>query len=146
MAIKRDEKPTTKLESTYKKFWQGFNESSRRSIPFRKIFKPHPFGSIRSYQDYSVGDVFHIVAGINFERSEIRVGAYLTDIDSYQYFHELNKELIEERVGKLLAWKEHKTKASAYVYDTADFDENHGWENAYEMMIPRMLQIREQFR
>lgn len=146
MAIKRNEIPTTALEGTYKKFWEEFNKTSRMSLPFRKVFTPHPYGSIRSYQDYAVGEPFHIVAGINFERSEVRVGAYFHDVESYLFFYDLNKELIEERMGKLLAWKQHETKASAYVYDTADFHENHGWEDAFDVIISRMLQMREQFR
>ncbi|MCR5314380.1 MAG: DUF4268 domain-containing protein [Bacteroidaceae bacterium] len=146
MALKQDEIPTTALEGTYKKFWLEFNKASRMSLPFRRVFTPHLYGSIRSYQDYAVGEPFHIVAGINFERSEVRVGAYFHDVESYSFFYELNKELIEGRMGKLLAWRQHKTKASAYVYDTVDFDENHGWENAFDVIITRMLQMREQFR
>ena len=146
MAIKKPNKPETPLQATYQKFWQEFNKASRLCIPFRRAFTPHPYGSIRSYQDYAVGEPFHIVAGVDFKRSEIHVGAYFHDVESYLFFYELNKELIEGRMEKRLAWKHHNTKASVFVYDTVDFDESHGWENAFDVIITRMLQMREQFR
>lgn len=145
MAIKHKEKPTTLLGSSYQKFWQGFNEASQRDERFCMNFKSHPYGSIRSYQDYAIGEPFHIAVGINFARHEIRVGAYFSNVDIYKFFFEENKTQIEAHTGRMLTWKLHKTKGSAYLYDTADFDESHGWNKAYNVMIEDMLIMGKAF-
>lgn len=143
MAIKKKEIPFTALESSYQKFWQGFNAESQKNEVFCRYFKPHPYGSIRSYQDYAVGEPFHIVVGINFNRKEIRVGAYFTNVDVYDFYFDCIR--IRDLIDRKLAWKKHTTKGSAYIYDTADFDETHGWDKAYKIMIDDMLMMVRAF-
>ena len=145
MAIKKKYKPETQLQHAYQRFWQKFNKVTATNDEFCKVFIPHPYGSIRSYQDYSVGDSYAIVAGINFKSKEVRVGAYFRSLVAFDLFAE-NKALIEDRIGKKLAWKRHLTKASVTVIDSVDFDDDYGWENAFKIMIPLMLQMREVFQ
>ena len=145
MAVKRNEKPTTLLGSSYQKFWQGFNDATQKDERFCMKFKPHPYGSIRSYQDYCIGEPYTIVAHINFSRHEIRVGAYFGNVDAYKFFYKENKTWIEALTGRLLTWKLHQTKGSAYLDDTADFDETHGWDKAYNVLIDDMLMMERAF-
>ena len=145
MAIAHKEIPTTVLESSYQKFWQGFNDATQKDEMFCMNFTPHPYGSIRSYQDYAIGEPFHITVGVNFARHEIRIGAYFNSVDAYRFFYDNNKTQIEENVGRLLKWKLHNTKGSAFLYDTANFDETHGWEKAYSIMIGDMLMMVRAF-
>jgi hypothetical protein len=145
MAIKRNEIPTTALEESYKKFWQEFNSYSSADDAFCKEFNPHPYGSIRSYQDYSIGQPYAIVAGISFKKHEIRISAYFGNLEAYLFYSEMLKGRIERNVGKRLKWTSHQTKASAVLYDEADFDENHGWENAFQVIINDMLTMKKAF-
>lgn len=144
MAKKPTDKPETILQQTYQKFWLGFNHVSVENAEFCKAFTPHPFPSIRSYQDYSIGKPYNLSVGVNFKRQEIHVSAYFSDLEKYQLYFKM-KEQIELKVGRVLLWKRHNTKASAALYDTADFDENHGWEVTYQKMMADMLLMKNAF-
>lgn len=145
MAIRNIEKPETALQEKYWKFWEGFNAYTQSEPAFCSEFKVHPYPSVRSYQDYSIGEPYHLVVGVNFKKHEIRVGVYFRDLDAYLFYCEMLKNGIERKIGRCLKWSRHETKASAYLYDSADFDANHGFENAFEVMANRMLQIKSAF-
>lgn len=145
MSVKKRQRATTILASTYQKFWQGFNEKTSKDDVFRKEFRPHPYGSARCYQDYPIGKPYHIVAHVFFAKHEIHIGAYFGNLDAYHYCSEVLKNRIEHQIGKPLAWKQHKTKASAYLFDSVDFDENHGWDETYEVIIANMLLMKKAF-
>ena len=145
MSIYKPDKPQTLIRSFYQNFWKGFNEESRKNDAFIKCFTPHPYGSTRSYQDYHIGEPFHVVVGINFHRHEIRVGAYFSDIKAYDSYYK-EKSTIEDKIGRKLKWSRHQTKGSAFLYATADFDENYGWEDAFEVAIENMLLINNTFK
>lgn len=145
MAIKKPNKPETLLQSTYQKFWQEFNIFSAADDTFCKEFNPHPYGSIRSYQDYSIGEPYAICVGISFKKHEIRTSAYFGNLEAYLFYSEMLKGRIERNVGKRLKWTSHQTKASAVLYDEADFDENHGWENAFQVIINDMCTMKRAF-
>ena len=145
MAIRNKEKPETALQETYWKFWDGFNTYTLKNPSFCNEFKVHPYPSVRSYQDYSIGEPYHIVAGIDLKKHEIRVGAYFRDLDAYLFYSEMLKGRIERKIGKKLKWTRHQTKASAYLYDDDDFDENHGWENAYRSLVYDMCLMKAAF-
>ena len=145
MAIKEPKIATTLLGQTYQKFWQGFNDVTHKDNAFSSEFRPHPYGSVRCYQDYSIGEPYNIVVHVNFKRHEIRVGAYFGNLDAYLLYSELLKGRIERTVGKPLVWTLHQTKGSAYLHDSADFDESHGWENAYKRLIDDMLLMKRAF-
>ena len=145
MPLQKLKKPTTPLASSYQKFWNGFNKATKDNNLFCSLFTPHPYPSIRSYQDYFIGESYHIVVGINFNRHEICVGAYFSNLDSYRLlYHHLRNE-IETKIGKPLKWTMHRTKGSANLYDSADFDEHHGWDEAYKVMIADMILLRKGF-
>ena len=145
MAIRNKEKPRTALQGLYWKFWDGFNTFTQNDLSFCRDFKVHPYPSVRSYQDYSIGEPYHIVAGINFKRHEIRIGAYFSDLDAYLFYSEMLKGKVQRKIGKSLKWTRHQTKASAYLYDDDDFDENHGWENAYRSIVYDMCLMKAAF-
>ena len=138
MAARKQYKPETLLQQSYQQFWSAFNELTAKDALFCKVFKTHPYASVRCYQDYPVGKAYHIVAAINFRRHEIRVGAYFGDVQAYSFCYQNNRERIEELVGRRLAWTKHETKGSAYLYDTVDFGENYGWEKAIEAIKANM--------
>lgn len=145
MAIRNNEKPKTALQEIYRKFWDGFNTFTKNDNSFCREFKVHPYPSVRSYQDYSIGEPYHIVIGINPKKHEIRVGAYFSDLDAYLFYSEMLKGRIERKIGKCLKWTRHQTKASAYLYDDDDFDEKHGWENAYRSIVYDMCLMKAAF-
>ncbi len=145
MAIILPPKPKTLLEETYQKFWQGFNDRTMDDEDFCREFTPHPYPSIRSYQDYHIGMPFHITIGITFDKHEIRTGAYFNDLEFYTFAHDTAKGVVENIIGRDLLWKSFKTKGRALLYDCADVDEHHGWENTYEMMIKNMLLVKKGF-
>ena len=145
MPFRKPNKSTTALGSTYQKFWQGFNEETNRNDDFRMEFKPHPYASIRSYQDYAIGQPYNVVVGINFKKHEIRVGAYYRDLAAYKFCYDTQKTIIEGRINRRLKWTLHQTKASAYLYDSIDFDNNHGWDACYKIIIDDMLLIKKAF-
>ena len=146
MPVVSKHNPQTPLERRYWSFWKGFNSYTELEFKFSGEFTPHKFPSIRSYQDYSIGCPFGIVVGINFPRKEIRVGAYFNNLDSYNFLHTYGKRWIEGNMGRRLMWKKHKTKASAFYYATADFDENgYNWEEVYKMVVEIMLKMKSAF-
>lgn len=146
MALNKDYIPKTLLQEYYKKFWTEFNKWCAKDELFCKEFKNHPYASIRSYQDYcSLGEPYHIPVGINFKKHEIHVGAYFGNLDAYQLYYNQRAQ-IEERLGRRMEWTKHLTKASAYLYDSVDFDENHGWEKAFEVIKSEMLAFRKNFK
>ena len=145
MAIKKTDKPETLLQQTYQQFWEGFNRATAVDEKFCKEFTAHPYPSIRFYQDYNIGEPYHFVVGINFKRKEIRVGAYFRDLDAFLFYSEMLKGRIERKMETSLKWTRHQTKASAYMYTSADFDESHGWESAYEVMIAQLIKMKESF-
>ena len=67
MAIKSQNKPRTDQQEVYWSFWKEFNLYTKGDATFCREFKVHPYPSVRSYQDYHIGEPFHIVAGINFD-------------------------------------------------------------------------------
>ena len=146
MSIKKIENPRTALEELYFKFWKGFNEATEKSIDFKKRFKVHPYSTLRSYQDYSIGKPYHIVVGINFARQEIRIGAYFSNTNCYDDCFAKYRESIELKIGRSLRWKRFMTKGSAIMFTTAGFDDQHGWENAYEVMINNLILIKDSFK
>lgn len=146
MPVVSNHKPQTPIEKLYWSFWSGFNSYSELEFKQSGVFKPHKYPSIRSYQDYSIGCPFGIVVGINFPRKEIRVGAYFNNLDSYRFWHNYGKRWIEEKVDRHLMWKKHKTKASAYYYANADFDENgHNWHEVYKLIVEIMVKMKNAF-
>ena len=46
-------------------------------------------------------------------------------------------------MGKPLLWKKFKTKGSAFIYSTANFDEQQGWDNAYKVMVNTMILMKK---
>lgn len=145
MSIKKIFKPRTLLQDNYQKFWQEFNRFSVADESFCKEFTPHPHGSIRSYQDYSIGEPYAICVGINFKKHEIRISAYFGNLEAYLFYSEMLKGRIERTIGKSLKWTSHQTKASAVLYDEADFDENHGWQSAFKDIIYDMCLVKKAF-
>lgn len=145
MALSKDYTPKTLLQGHYKKFWTEFNKWCAKDELFCKEFKNHPYASIRSYQDYAIGEPYAIPAGINFKRHEIHVGAYFGNLDAYQLYYN-QKTQIEDRLGRRMKWTKHLTKASSILCIYVDFDENHGWEKAFEVIKSEMLAFRKNFK
>ena len=145
MAILNNEKPETALQEVYRKFWDGFNTFTKNDTDFCREFKVHPYPSVRSYQDYFIGEPYHLVVGIYFKRHEIRIGAYFSDLNAYEFYSEILKGHIEGKIGKRLKWTQHLTKASAYLYDYDDFDENQGWKNAFRSIVYHMCLMKDAF-
>lgn len=145
MSITNNCKPETPLQKSYYAFWDGFNAYTKMELEFCKEFKTHPYSTIRSYQDYHIGEPYHIVAGINFQRKEIRVGAYFSNLDSYQFWSQYGKIWLESYLDSRLVWKKFETKGSAFLNKTADFDQQHGWNNAYKVMAETMLKMKRAF-
>lgn len=145
MSIKKINNPETAIQELYFKFWQGFNEATGNRMDFKKRFKVHPYSSLRCYQDYCIGKPYHIVVAINFDRQEIRVGSYFSDTNCYDDCFAKYRETIEGKIGRSLRWKRFITKGSATLFTTACFDNQHGWENAYEVMINNMILIKDCF-
>lgn len=145
MAIKSKETPKTPLQEKYWKFWSEFNNYTSESSEFKKEFKIHSLPSVRSYQDYHIGEPFHIVAGINFTKKEIRIGAYFSDLISYHFWYNHGKRWVESYVNKQLKWKSFKTKGSVYTYLSSDFDEATNWEKTFSIMIENMIKMKNAF-
>lgn len=145
MAIRNNEKPETALQKVYRMFWDGFNTFTKNDPTFCHEFKVHPYPSIRSYQDYSIGEPYHLFVGINFKRHEIRIGAYFRDLDVYSFYNQKLKGRIEDKIGKSLKWTRHQTKASALLYVDDDFDENQGWINAFKSIVHDMCLMKTAF-
>jgi hypothetical protein len=147
MPFRKPETPTTAIGAIYQKFWQGFNEETNRNDDFCMEFTPHPYASIRPNQNYAIGKPYNIVAIVNFKKHEIRIGAYFHDLALYKFCYETQRSLIEGRINRGLKWTLHQTKASAYLYDSVDFDfdENHGWDACYNKIIDDMLLIKKAF-
>lgn len=145
MPFRKPETPTTALNAIYQKFWQGFNEESCRNNDFCLEFNPHPYASIRPNQDYAIGKPYNIVVIVNFKKHVIRIGAYFHDLPLYKFCYETQRSLIEGRMNRRLKWTLHQTKASAYLYDSVDFDENHGWDACYQKIIDDMLLMKKAF-
>ena len=132
------------MQQTYQKFWKGFNRVSQDNEEFCKAFTVLPFPSIRPYQDYAIGKPYHISVGVQFNRHETRVAAYFSDLGAYRFYSKF-KEQIERNAGKNIIWKCHQTKASATLYHIAYFDENHGWDDTYQIMMADMLLMKKAF-
>lgn len=146
MALNKQNTPKTLLQEYYKEFWTEFNKWCAKDELFCKEFKNHPYASIRSYQDYSVGEPYAICAGINFKKHEISIAAYFGNVSAYKSYYESRRVQIEEKLDRRLKWTLHQTKGSAMIYESADFDESHGWEKAFEVIIEKMLMIRKAFQ
>jgi hypothetical protein len=145
MSVLQNHQPETPLQKAYWGFWKGFNDYTRLDVAFSRQFKVHPYPAIRSYQDYSIGYPFHIVAGINFQRFEIRVGVYFGNLVAYDSCHDWQRDWIESRLNRHLTWTRHHTKGSAYAFYSANFNKNGNWVNAYRVMITNMLKMKEAF-
>ena len=145
MPYRKPSPPSTALEGSHQKFWQGFNDLTKRNSSFRMEFRPHPYASTRSYQEYPIEKPYTIVAHVFFAKHEIHIGAYFGNLNAYHYYSEVLKNHIEYKIGRPLEWKRHQTKASAYLFDSMDFDENHGWDEAYEVIISDMLLMKKAF-
>ena len=104
MAIKSQNKPRTDQQEVYWSFWKEFNLYTKGDATFCREFKVHPYPSVRSYQDYHIGEPFHIVAGINFKDKEIRVGAYFGNLDCYEFWYKYGNRWLESYMGKRLTW------------------------------------------
>ena len=146
MAIKSKDKPRTDLQETYWRFWGMFNLYTKDNTTFCREFKVHPYPSVRSYQDYHIGEPFHIVAGINFRDKEICVGAYFGNLDCYEFWYKHGNRWLESYMGKRLVWNKFKTKGSIYVHTTANFDNEHGWDNAYKVIVETMIKLKNAFK
>lgn len=141
MVIKKPNITETSLQATYQKFWQKFNSFSAANDEFCKVFKIHTYGSTCSYQDYLIGKHIRVVAGIDFNQKQIRVGANIINVDPslffneiYNYFDGIKGELHMDTQGRT---------TTACVFENVEFDENHGWEIVYEKLISYMLQMNE---
>lgn len=145
MAIKSIEKPESKLQETYYRFWGDFNYYTAQDIDFNKEFKVHPRPSVRAYQDYCIGQPFHIVAGINFKRKEIRIGAYFRDLICYHFWYNHGKRWIESCMNRRLEWKEFNTKGSVYTHLSTDFNETGDWHKAFPLMVENMIRLKKAF-
>lgn len=145
MAIKRTEKPITPLQKSYWSFWKGFNDYTSLDFEFQKEFKVHPYPSIRSYQDYHIGQSFAIVAGVNFKKNEIRVGAYFGNLNSFHFWYNHGRNLIESSIDKVLVWKLFSTKGSAFLYSSANLDDSSNWQEAYSLIAKTMISLKLAF-
>ena len=145
MAIKRAEKPITPLQKLYWSFWKGFNDYTKLDFEFQKDFKVHLYPSVRSYQDYHIGQSFAIVTGINFKRNEIRIGAYFGDLDSFHFWYHHGRNWIESSMDKVLVWKQFSTKGSAFLDLSANLDDSSNWEKVYSLIAKTMIKLKFAF-
>lgn len=143
MAIKSPDRPRTILQETYRRFWEGFNLYTKCNLAFCKEFKVHPYPSVRSYQDYHIGEPFHIVVGINFKNDEIRIGAYFSNLNSYRFWSEHGKQWLESYLNRHLSWKQFKTKGSIHTFKFINLTEKQRWEKAYSTMADTMIQLKK---
>lgn len=145
MAVQKTDNPITALQECYRRFWEGFNLYTKDNSAFCKEFNVHPYPSIRPYQDYHIGKPFHITVGVDFKNSEIRVGAYFKNMDSYDFWSQQGKRRLESFMDRQLIWKRFKTAGSIFTYETANFSEEHGWENAFIVMVDTMIKMKKAF-
>ena len=145
MAIKKTDKPSSLLQETYERFWNGFNLYTKGDDTFSSEFRVHPYPSIRSYQNYHIGEPYHLVASINFFRKGVRVMAYFSSTKAYQMVYDLARVEIEDKLNRTLIWNLYRTKAAVALYDTADFDEERGWQNAYQVLAVDMINMKKAF-
>ncbi len=138
-------KPETPLQATYQKFWQEFNSFSAANDSFCKVFKTHPFGASCSYQDYMIGEHIRVVAGINFDQQNIRVGAIINNVDPALFFNEAYNYLNGIKGKGDLHMDTQGRTTKVVVYEYVEFDENYGWEIVFEKLISYMLQMKEAF-
>lgn len=132
------------LQDAYRRYWSMFNSLSLEHSEFSLNFKVHSIASIRSYQDYSVGQPYHIVLKINFAKGEISVGSYFGNLVAYDEFYK-RKDEIEQDINCKIDWTRYTTKGSAYVHKSIDFSENHGWELACNCMIEYAILVKKTF-
>lgn len=132
------------LQDAYRRYWTMFNNLSFEHSEFSLNFKVHPIASIRSYQDYSIGHSYHIVLKINFEHSEIFVGAYFNNLVVYDEFYR-KKDLIETDLNCKLLWSRHMTKGSAYIVKSLNFSMDYGCDLACDSMIENAILLKKVF-
>lgn len=133
------------LQENYQKFWTVLNRLSTQHPDFSKILRGHPYSSIRSYQDYCFDGPYHIVLKISFSRHEVAVGAYFSNLFTFDECQEKYSKQIEEAIGHRLVWSRHKTKASAYILENLQFDSERGWEGACKWMLDYAIIVKKAF-
>ena len=126
----------TPLQEEYRKFWNHFNHLSSNHSEFSSRFKIHPIPSIRSYQDYSLGEAYILTMKIDFRKNLFYVSAYFNSVSKYIEYHENYKSRIEAELGYELEWKQHTTAGYAKKGFAADlFDKNQYNQICYRMML-----------
>ena len=147
MAIKETlNEPSSIKQQLYKDFWMQFNRFAASDDCFTTEFKIHQYADVRKYQDYSIGQrSFHLNSFIDFKKKECKVGVYFRDVDIWKNYNSA-RNIIEQNIGKNLVWTVHKTKGSAYlITHLSAFDENSGWDIAFEIIIKNLLLLKKEF-
>lgn len=147
MAIKEITKvPSTNKQFFKSRFWTQFNAYSKQAEDFCKEFVPHPYADTRKYQDYAVGHgAYHITLRVDFSKAKCAAGIYFRDVDVWKVYFNKYREIIEENIGKQLEWKKHKTKASAYLVEDYDLNNESEWEKAFSFLVRVAIVMKREF-
>lgn len=147
MAIKPTHRThLTDLQKKYQNFWERFNSMSLIDPEFSLHFRVHPAPSIRGYQDYSIGNSYHIVCKLDLRKSKVFVGAYFDDVDLYKEYYQRHRENIENELGIELKWDEQGTKGSAYYISPMKLETDADRDTAIHTMMSMAVRIKITFQ
>lgn len=134
------------LQEEYRKFWQRFNELSLIHIEFSSTFKVHPIPSIRCYQDFAVGQPYHLFLKVNFKQNTFHVGAYFNNFPKFIEYHDIHKTRIESELGGELLWKQQTTAGSAERIFVADLFDKSKYDDICHRMMDEGLKLVSIFK
>ena len=148
MAIKPVKRENlTLLQETYQRFWTKFNHISSQDENFASNFKVHTIASIKYYQDYAIGESYHICIKINFDRELASIQIYFNNLVVYDEFYTRSRDRIEALIGKRLEWKEMNTKAYAQLNLSLPYliSDVSNWDKVCEDIIPNAILMKNTF-
>lgn len=124
------------LQEEYRNFWNHFNALSLNHCEFSSTFKVHPIPSIRCYQDFAIGQPYHLVLKVNFKENIFVVGAYFNNFPRFLEYQDNHKSRIESEYGSELLWKQQTTAGSAEKSFAADLYDS----NQYDKICLKMME------
>ena len=146
MAIKEVKvEAATELQKENQRFWKQFNDYTSKDERFGAEFKNHPYADVRPYQDYSVGTgLYHLNSHVDFRKKECKIGVYFNNTDAWRQYYD-NRRIIEQNLNSNLEWKEHTTKASAYIVIPLNDDQIKDWKYIDKLIVDNLYDLKKEF-
>ena len=82
---------------------------------------------------------------MDFQKETCAVGVYFRDVESWDVYYSEYREAIEDNIGTELEWTRHKTKASVYLIESHQVNNEEEWEDAFEFLVTAAIEMKQEF-